>query len=73
MNLARVLVEYGGSGFTHEGGKNITRIGDVGDDFILALDDYQEGMGVEYSLEHDDSMEVQIVELMHAWLRRRKT
>jgi len=40
MNLARILVEYGGSGFIHEGGKNITQIGDVGDGFILALDDY---------------------------------
>jgi hypothetical protein len=58
MNLARVLVEYGGSGFTHEGGINITWIGDVGADFISALDYYQEGMGVEYSSKHEDSMGV---------------
>ncbi len=58
MNLARVLVEYGGSGFTHEGGINITQIGDVGDDLIFALDYYKEGMGVECSSEHEDSMGV---------------
>jgi len=58
MNLARVLVKYGGLGFSHEGGINITRIGDVKDDFILALDYYQEGTRVEYSSKHEDSMEV---------------
>jgi hypothetical protein len=56
--LARVLVEYGGLGFTHEGGINITQIGDVGDDLIFALDYYKEGMGVECSSEHEDSMGV---------------
>ncbi len=56
----------------HEGGLNTTHIGDVGDDSILALYFYQEGTRIEYSLEHEDSMEVQIVELVsiHALARR---
>ncbi len=37
LNLARVLVEYGVLGFTHEGGINTTWIGDVGNDSILAF------------------------------------
>jgi hypothetical protein len=56
--LTRLFVEYGASRFTHEVGINITQIGDVGNDFILALNYYRKGKENEYSLEHEDSMEV---------------
>ncbi len=54
------------SRFSYESGINITRIGDVGDDFILALDYYWEGMGTEYFSKHETSMKVHIEELIHA-------
>jgi hypothetical protein len=65
-----MLVKYGISRFTHEGGIDTTQIGDVGNDFILVFDYYQEGMEVEYSLEHEDSMEMHIVELVHALAKK---
>lgn len=65
-DLVSMLVEYGVLGFTHEGGIDPTRTHDVGNDYIFALDYFQEGMQVEYSLEHEDSMEVQIIQLVHA-------
>jgi hypothetical protein len=40
-----MFVKYGMSRFTCEGGINTTWIGDVGDDFTLALDYYRVGMG----------------------------
>jgi hypothetical protein len=33
-----MFVEYGASGFTHEVRIDTTQTGDVGDDFIFALD-----------------------------------
>jgi hypothetical protein len=53
-----MLVKYGALRFIHEGGIDPTRTCDVKDDFILALDYYWEGIGVEYSSKHEDSMEV---------------
>ncbi len=53
-----MFIEYGASWFIHEGGINTTRIGDVGDNSILAFYYYQKGTGIEYLLEHEDSMEV---------------
>lgn len=57
-NSTWVFIEYGASWFIHEGGINTTRIGDVGDNSILAFYYYQKGTGIEYLLEHEDSMEV---------------
>lgn len=71
-NLVGMFVKYGTLGFIHEVGLDTTQIGDVGDDFILILDYYQEGKGVEYSLEHEDSMEVHIVKLVHALATKTK-
>lgn len=70
-NLVGMFVKYGTLGFIHEVGIDTTQIGDVEDDFILTLD-YQEGKGVEYSLEHEDSMEVHIVKLVHALATKTK-
>ncbi len=39
-----MLVEYFALRFTHEGGIDLTRTCDVGDDFIFALDYYWGGM-----------------------------
>jgi len=61
-----MFVEYGVLGFFREVGIDTTWIGDVGDDFILALDYYQEATRVEYSSKHEHYMEVHIVELLHA-------
>jgi len=57
-NSTCILVKYGASWFIHEGGINPTQTSDVKDDSIFALDYYWEGTGVEFSLEHEDSMEV---------------
>jgi hypothetical protein len=53
-DLIDMLIKYGVSWCIHEGGIDPTRINDVKDDSILALDYYQEGIRVE----HEDSMEV---------------
>jgi hypothetical protein len=42
LDSVGMLVKYGESGFIYEGGIDPTRIGDVGDDSILALDYYEE-------------------------------
>jgi hypothetical protein len=65
-----MLVKYGMLGFIHEGGIDPTQTYDVGDDSIFALDYYRRGMRVEYFLKHEDSMEVQIVELVHALAKK---
>jgi hypothetical protein len=74
LNLVGVLVEYGASGFIHEGGIITTWTFDVGDDSILALDYYREGTGVKYLSKHEDSMQVQILELVriHAFAKKAK-
>ncbi len=56
LDSVGMLVKYGESGFIYEGGIDPTRIGDVGDDSILALDYYEEWTKVEYSSEHEESM-----------------
>jgi hypothetical protein len=61
-----MFVEYGVLGFIHEGGIDPTQTCDARNDFIFVLDYYREGMKVDYSLDHEDSMEVQLVELVHA-------
>ncbi len=71
-NSIGMFIKYGASRFTHEGGINTTQTSDVGYDFILTLDNYQERTGIEYLSEHEDSMEVQIKKLIHASTKKMK-
>ncbi len=61
-----ILIEYEVPRFIHEGGIDLTKLGDVEYDFLFALGFYKEEMEVKYSLKHEDSMEIQLIELVHA-------
>ncbi len=65
-----MLVEYGAPRFVHEGGIDLTQLGDVKYGSLLALDYYKKGTIVEFSLEHEDPMEEQLVELVHALAKK---
>jgi hypothetical protein len=65
-----MLVKYGAPRFIYEGRIDPTQIGDARYDSILALDYYKKGMGVEYSSEHEDLMEVQLIELVNALTKK---
>jgi hypothetical protein len=67
-----MLVKYGTPRFVHEGGIDPTQLGDVEYGSLPALDYYKEGMGVEFSSEHEDYMEEQLVKLVHASTKKVK-
>jgi hypothetical protein len=57
-NSVGMLVKYGALGFIQEGGVDLTQTSDAKDNSIFAFDSYRDGTRVEYSLEHEESMEV---------------
>jgi hypothetical protein len=59
-------VEYGALGFVREGEIGLTQPSDVEYGFLFAFDYYKKGRGVKYFAKLKDSMEVQLVELVHA-------
>jgi hypothetical protein len=69
-NSIGMLIEYATLGFIQEGGVNPTQTGDAKDKSILVIDSYQDKMRVEYSSEHEDSMELQLMELVHTSTRK---
>ncbi len=62
QNLVGMLVKYEMSSF----GIGLTKLGDVKHSFISTIEFYNEETEVEYALEHEDSMEIHMVELVHA-------
>jgi hypothetical protein len=65
-----MFIEYGTPRFIHDGGIDPTQTCDVRDDYLLTFDYYQEGTSIEYSSKHKDSMEVHLVELVHALAKK---
>jgi hypothetical protein len=61
-----MFIKYGAPMFVHEGGIDPTQLGDVEYGSLPTLDYYKEGMGLEYSSKHKDSMEEQLTKLVHA-------
>jgi hypothetical protein len=65
-----MLVKYWAPRFVREGGINPTQLGDVKYGSFLALDYYINIRKVECYLEHEDSIEEQLVELVHALAKK---
>ncbi len=69
-NSIGMLIKYAALGFIQEGGVDPTQTSDAKDKSILVINFYQDKMKVEYSSKHEDSMEVQLVELVHTSARK---
>jgi len=67
-----MFVKYGAPRFVCEGGIDPTRLGDAEYGSLPAFDYYEKGMGVECSSEHEDSMEEQLIQLVHASAKKTK-
>jgi hypothetical protein len=72
QNLVEMLVEYQALGPTNEIVTSLTEPCDVKHGSFYELKLYQEEAKVEYSLKHKDSMEVQMVELIHVLAKKTK-
>jgi hypothetical protein len=66
QNLVGMLVKYEVSGLVDEVGIGLTKLGDAKHASLSTLELYNEEAEVEYSSKHEDSMEIQMVELVHA-------
>ncbi len=64
--------KYGAPRFVRESGIDPTQLRDVKYGSLLALDYYKKGTKIKYILEHEDSMEEQLVELVHALAKKMK-
>jgi hypothetical protein len=67
-----MLVEYETPRFVHEGGIDLTKLTNVEYGSLSALGFYREEAKVEYFSKHEDSMEIQLVELVHALAKKMK-
>jgi len=70
QNLVGMLVKYEMPSLVDEVGIGLTKLGDVKHVSLSTLEPYNEEAEVEYSLEHENSMEIQMVELVHALTKK---
>jgi hypothetical protein len=65
-NLVGMLVKYETPGLVDEVGIHLTKLGDAKHVYLSTFELYNEEAKVEYSSKHEYSMEIHMVELVHA-------
>jgi hypothetical protein len=71
-NLVGMLVKYEMPSLVDEVGIGLTKLGDAKHASLSTFELYNEEAKVEYSSKHEDSMEIQMVELVHALAKKAK-